>query len=212
MSDEGSSGSGGWKGLVGAVVGAVAIVVAALIAKGTGALDIAVSPDSTPTVTITPKAAPTVTVTASPVPNAPGPVTLPGCPVSQGCKAWNLVARLSPDNFPTGITFDTGSVMLDNDGDMQYDKSSDGTAELIGDDAAAYSTAVSAQNPGKTTCQNSTTSDPDPDPIADLHKGLFFCVATGSGPGIALVEETEPLGSNNVLYLRELYWPNSVSG
>jgi hypothetical protein len=213
MSEEGSSGGGGgWKGLVGAVVGAVAIVVAALIAKGTGALDIAVSPGPTPTVTITPKAAATVTVTVPPALTAPGPVTLPNCPVNQGCKAWNLVVRLTPNNGQTGITLDTGSVGLNSNGDMQYGKSTDGTIELIGLYASAYSTAVSAQNPGKETCQNSTTSDPDPDPIANFHKGLFFCVATGGSPGISLVEETEPLASNDVLYLRELYWPNSVSG
>jgi hypothetical protein len=212
MSEEGSSGGSGWKGLIGAVIGALAIVVAALIAKGTGALDIAVSPGSTPTVTITPKPAATVTVTASPAPNAPGPVALPNCPVSQGCKAWNLVVKLTPNNGQTAITFDTGVVALNGNGDMQYGKSTDGTVELIGDEASAYSTAVPTQNPGKETCQNSTASDPDPNPIANFHAGLFFCVATGNGPGIALVEETEPLGSNDVLHARELYWPNSLSG
>lgn len=101
---------------------------------------------------------------------------------------------------------------LNGNGDMQYGKSTDGTVELIGDQASAYSTAVPTQNPGKETCQNSTASDPDPNPIANFHAGLFFCVATGYGPGIALVEETEPLGSNDVLHARELYWPNSLSG
>ena len=211
MSEEGSSGGGGWKGLIGAIIGALAIIIAALIAKGTGALDIAMSPGPTPTVTITPKPATTVTVTASPDPTAPGPISLPSCLVSQGCKAWNLIVKLTP-NSQTAITFDTGTVALNGNGDMQYGKSTDGTIELVGDEASAYSNAVPTQNPTKETCQNSTTSDPDPSPIANFHAGLFFCVATASGPGIALVEETEPLGSNSVLYLRELYWPNSLSG
>jgi hypothetical protein len=216
---EGSSGKGKASARVKSVIatigvfsGAIATIVVALIADKSGALYIAVGGTPSPVVTtITPRAAPTVTVTASPVPTAPGPITLPSCPQSQGCRAYNVVARLGANS--TGITFSTGAVTFDVQGDMNYLKSQDGTLELMGYLAMAYSTGVTAQSASRQGCQNLTTSDPDPDPIINLHAGLLFCVATGGlSPGIALVKQTRPIGANKVLYLTELYWPDQTSG
>lgn len=210
--EESAKKRGWWPVIVAAVIGAVATLGAALIANGAGAIDIVTGSGAAPTVTITPEAAPTITVTASPVPTAPGPVILPDCSASQQCVAWNLVARLTP-NGDTGIDFAKGSVQLNGGGDLIYQTSQDGTPQLVKNDAGAYSTAVTARNASRATCQASAASAPDSNAIVTFHKGLFFCVATGaSGTGTALVEETEPLGSNDVLYLRELYWPDSSAG
>ena len=49
---------------------------------------------------------------------------------------------------------------------------------------------------------------PDANPITNFHVGLLFCVDTGHS-GIALIRQTAPLGSSNILHLQETYWPNS---
>jgi hypothetical protein len=203
------SGSGKWKGLIataGLFSGAIATVAAAFIANKAGALNISVDNKPGATVTITPSPAPTVTVTVSPNTNAPGPFRSPNCPASLGCQAWNLVVHMTPGGS-TGIDFGTGTVQLQANDDMYYSKSPDGTLELTRYSASAFSTAVTPQNAGRETCQNVTASDPDPNPIANFHQGLLFCVDTGQG--VALVEETKPVGSDQILNLREFYWPKS---
>jgi hypothetical protein len=195
-----------WPVIAAALIGGAATVVAALIAKGTGAIDIVSGTASTPTVTITPKAAPTVTVTAGPVTSQPGPFQAPDCQKSDDCRAWNLVVQMTP-NGATGITFSTGTVTLDGNGDLQYQKSSDGIAELALQGGQAFSTAVTPGNATRSTCENVTIADPDSQPITNFHRGLLFCVYTGD-QGTALVEETAPVGSNQNLDLREYYWPN----
>ena len=195
-----------WPVIAAAIIGGAATVAAALIAKSAGAIDIISGTASTPTVTISPKAAATVTVTAGPVSGQPGPFQAPDCSAGDGCRAWNLVVQMTP-NSPTGITFSTGTVTLDGNGDLQYQKSSDGIAELTVDGGQAVSTAVTPGDASRSTCESVTAADPDAQPITDFHGGLLFCVETGD-QGIALVEETGPVGSNGNLDLREYYWPN----
>ena len=198
--------------LVTASIGAAAAILAAEIAAHAGGINIVSgsAPSARTTVTITPTPIPTatVTVTASPAATNPGPVTLPGCPVSQGCKGYNLVVRLEPGSGGgTGITFATGSVEVGGAGDLQYQNSQDGTPEIVSyGPGQAYSVDVTPQQANHQGCVALTTSDPDSNPIVGFHRGLTFCVSV-NGQGVALVMETRPPGPDNILYLRELYWP-----
>jgi hypothetical protein len=199
--------------LVTALVGAAAVILAAVIAARAGGIDIVAgsAPSARATVTITPSPRPavTVTVTAGAVPTNPGPVTLPGCSVSQRCKGYNLVVRPDPNSI-TGITFATGSVAVNNTGDLDYQMSQDGTPEIVSDTSnVAYSVDVTPPQANRQGCVALTTSDPDANPIVGFHKGLTFCVSIGQD--VALVMETRPLGPDNILYLRELYWANPNS-
>lgn len=107
----------------------------------------------------------------------------------------------------TGINFDQGQVELVSGGDLQFVASNDGTPELVSDNVQDYSLDVTAQNVSKQQCQNATTSAPDASPITNFYTGLLFCVGTNNG--IALLQQTEPLGSSNILHLQETYWPSS---
>ena len=195
-----------WPVIAAAIIGAIATILAGLIANGAGALHLSVSPVSTPTVTITPPPAPTVTVTApSSGSSETGSATcLPG----QNCKVTNLKAPMGPaSNEPTGINLSQGVVGLNNPyGDIQFYAASDGAPELAGYNDT-YSIDVTAQNASRQQCMSATDTAPDPNPITDFHPGLLVCVAIQGG--IALVEQTKPLGSSNTLYLQETYWPNS---
>jgi hypothetical protein len=200
-----------------AVIGAAAVIVAAVIARQAGGIDIIAGavPSTQATVTITPRTIPqqTVTVTAAPAPTIPGPISLPDCPVSQGCKAFNLVAQPASSNgFSNGMDLSTGEVRLNGSGDLYYSRSDNGTLELTRDDATAFSPDVTAAQASRQGCQALTASDPDSNPITALHKGLTICVATDDTEiGIALVTETRPVGRNGVLYLRALFWPSQTS-
>ena len=199
--------------LVTAFIGAAGAIVAALASNPSATIDVITgsAPAAKATVRITPSAVPaaTVTITAGPVPTDPGQITFPGCPSSQGCKAFNLVAQLGSNGANTGLDFSTGSVKLDGGGDLVYGDSQNGTRELTGYGDSAYSIGVTARQANRLGCEALTTSDPDSNPITGFHMGLTFCVATGfNEQGIALVTETQPVGSNGVLYLRELFWPS----
>src|ERR1700683_1402591 len=108
-----------------AAIGAVATIVAALVANGTGALSIAVAPVPTRTVTVTPAPAPVVTVTntvtvtkSSGGSNTIGPTS---CPSGQTCRAWNLSVQLGASNSSAGVNFDTGVVNLQGSGDLDFE-------------------------------------------------------------------------------------------
>jgi hypothetical protein len=198
--------------VVAALIGAAATLIVGLISNSKATIDVITGSSPAPAkVTITPSAAPraTVTVTASPVPTRPGPVTLPGCPASQGCKGYNLVVR--PNE---GITFATGALVPNTQGDLNYQRSEDGALEITslnGD--SFYSIDVARSQASKQGCQALTNSDVDTHPIMGFHKGLAFCVAirVTPGGGLALVEQTRPLGSGGTLYLTEEFWPNDNS-
>ena len=199
--------------LVIALIGAVAAILAAEVAAHAGGINIisGSAPPARTTVTITPSAQPaeTVTVTASPASTNPGPVALADCHVSEGCKGYNLVVRPDVGGSGTGITFATGSVEVGSAGDLEYEMSQDGTPEIVPyGPSKAYSVDVTTQQANEQGCIALTTSDPDNNPIEGFHQGLTFCVSI-AGQGVALVAETRPLGSDNVLYFRELFWPNS---
>lgn len=192
-----------WPAIAAAIIGAIATILAGLIANGAGALHLSVSPVSTPTVTITPPPAPTVTVTvpSSGSSEAGSTTCLPG----QNCKVTNLSAPFSSSSS-AGIDLAQGRVVLGYGGDLTLQASDAGTPEITGYSATAYSEDVTAQNASRQQCQNATTTAPDANPIINFHTGLLFCVATHSG-GIALVEQTKPLGNSNTLYLQDTYWP-----
>lgn len=197
--------------IVAALIGAAATIVAGLLSNSNATIDVFTgSSPAHAKVTITPSQhpRPTVTVTAAPAPTQPGPVTLPGCPASQGCKGYNLVARPG-----VGITFATGAVMPNTAGDMDYQRSGDGALEIVPyGGSAVYSTDVTPQQANHQGCEALTTSDATTDPIRGFHQGLTFCVAINTTTGgIALLKETRPLGSDGKLYLRELYWPSGNS-
>jgi hypothetical protein len=198
--------------VVAALIGAAATLIVGLISNSRATIDVITGSSPAPAkVTITPSAAPraTVTVTASPVPTQPGPVTLPGCLVSQGCQGYNLVVR--PGD---GITFATGAVTPNSAGDMDYQRTGDGALEIAPYGiAATYSTDVTARQANKQGCQALTTSDAATSPIRGFHKGMSFCVAVNATVtgGLALVEETKAPGSDGTLYLRELFWPSDNS-
>jgi hypothetical protein len=192
-----------------AIIGAVATIIGGVIANGTGALHITIAPVPAKTVTITPEPAPAATVTESS--GSSGGIGSIDCLSGQDCRTWNLTVPMGNFtlNSETGIIFDLGQVLLDNsEGDMDFGSNSSGIPELSQVDAAAFSTDITAQNASKARCQTVTTSAPDANPIVDFHVGLLFCVLPSGNSGIALVEETKPLGSSNILYLKEIYWPN----
>jgi hypothetical protein len=193
-----------WPIIAAAVIGAIATIAAGLVANGAGALHIAVAPAATPTVTITPSPAPAVTVTVSS--SASGGAGSAKCLSGQNCKVWNLNVPMGNAGSATGIHFDQGQVTLNYEGDLQFQSASDGAPELLSDGNAVYSVDVTAQTASRQQCQTATNSAPDANPITNFHTGLLFCVATG-GNGIALVRQTRPLGSSNILYLQETYWP-----
>jgi hypothetical protein len=195
-----SSGSGNiLAAIIAAAATIVAAVLAALIGNSTGVITISAGSHPATTITITPaQARPTVTITESPASTDPGPVTLPNCQISQGCRAFNLAVPLN-----AGIAFATGSVSTTGNGDLYYSLGSDQQPQLASS-GGTYSTAVTSQTAGKSGCQAATTSAPSTNPIVTFQVGLTFCVAVTGG--VALVMETRPLGSDNVLYLRELFW------
>lgn len=201
MSREGSGRGWAWlPTIVAAVIGAAATIVAVLIANGAGAINIAVAgAESTPTVTVTPRPAPTVTVTA-PAGGGGGGRT------AQGGQTRSLTVPLSQGGS-TGVDLDKGQVLLNNNGDLNYQTSEAGSPELVGYLAHAYSVGVSSASIDKQGCMTATTTDPDAEPIVNFHKGLLFCVATGDG-AVALVEVTAGLGGSKTLHLHEVYWPN----
>jgi hypothetical protein len=161
---------------------------------------------ATKTVSARPAPAPatvTITVSPSPVSTDPGPVTLPDCPVSQGCQAFNLVVHPSI----SGTEVDLGTGVVGDSGDFEYRQLPDGATEIEGngDDLGAGVTPQQANMQG---CGAITKSNPT-GAILGLHKGLFFCVATFvSGSGVSLVEQTRPVSPTGMLYLTERYWPN----
>ena len=193
-----------WPIIAAAVIGAIATIFAGLIANGAGALHISVSSAATPTVTITPPPAPTVTVTASS--NGSGEAGSASCLPGQNCKTSNLTVPIQSGNS-TAINLEQGQVVLDSNGDLNFQAASDGTPELTGVYANAYSLDVIAQNASRQQCQKATNTAPDPNPVTNFHTDLLVCVSVGHG--IALIRQTEPLGSSNTLHLQETYWPNS---
>lgn len=193
-----------WPIIAAAVIGAIATIVAGLVANGAGALHISVVP-ATPTVTITPSPVPSVTVTVSS--SASGGAGSVECLPSQDCKVWNLTVPMgSSFTTSTGINFNQGQVVLHSSGDMSFQAASDGTPELLGHFNIPYSMDVTTQNASRQQCQNSINSAPDADPITYFHTGLLFCIGTPDN-GIALIRQTRPLGSSNILFLQETYWP-----
>jgi hypothetical protein len=162
--------------LIAAVVGAAAAFGFGLIRSPSGTIDVISGSSPAPaTTTITPSQGPrqTVTVTASPVPTQPGPVTLPGCPASQGCKGYNLVVR--PGD---AITFATGAVTPNSAGDVVCQRAGDGALQITPyGPATTYSTDVTPQQANKQGCQALTTSDATTSPISAFPVGLTFCVA-----------------------------------
>ena len=83
-----------------------------------------------------------------------------------------------------------------------------GAPELVNDLAKAYSLDITSPGASEQQCQTATSNHPDGNPITNLHKGLLICVAT-FGSGMALLEQTQPLGAQKTLQLREVYWPGS---
>jgi hypothetical protein len=195
-----------WPIIAAAIIGAIATIFAGLIANGAGALHISVAPAPTPTVTITPSSAPTATVTVSS--SASAKANPANCLPGQNCMVQNLHVPLRPPGGFAAINFAGGQVLINIAGqDMRFFTAPDGVPELTGDFARAYSTDITAQNASRQQCQNAVNSAPDADPITNFHTGLLFCV--GTTYGVALVKQTKPLGSSNILYLQETYWPNS---
>ena len=145
-----------------------------------------------------------MTVTASS--NGSGEAGSASCLPGQNCKTSNLTVPIQSGNS-TAINLEQGQVVLDSNGDLNFQAASDGTPELTGVYANAYSLDVTAQNASRQQCQKATNTAPDPNPVTNFHTDLLVCVSVGHG--IALIRQTEPLGSSNTLHLQETYWPNS---
>ena len=192
-----------WPTIAAAVIGAAATILVGFVVNKAGALHITFAPVPTHTVTITPPPAPTVTVTEPS--SGSGETGSATCSPGQNCKVSNLSAPFSSSSS-AGIDLAQGRVVLGYGGDLTLQASDAGTPEIIGYSATAYSEDVTAQNASRQQCQNATTTAPDANPVTNFHTGLLFCVATHSG-GIALVEQTKPLGTSNTLYLQDTYWP-----
>lgn len=199
-----------WPVIVAAVIGAIATIVVGFVANTAGALHITVAPLPTHTLRITQPPAPTVTVTVTS--GTSGGTGSASCVQGQNCRVWNLSAPMGANaGAPTGIEFNQGQVLLNTDGDLDFEASSDGTPELAQDSSQAYSLDVTAQNASKQQCLSATTSHPDANSIINFHTGLLFCIVSGDDSGVALVEETAPLGSSNILKLKETFWPTQNS-
>jgi hypothetical protein len=110
-----------------------------------------------------------------------------------------------------GLALDKGQVVLGGaGGDIVYDSNdAPGNPELVGDLAVGYSLDVTYGNASKQQCLTAIRTHPDANPITNFHKGLLLCVETQYGAGIALLEQTQPLGSSKTLRLRETYWLNA---
>lgn len=191
------------------LIGAGAVIVAALITQQAGGITIVSgsAPSAGKTVTVPPESpGATVTVTASPVPSYPGPVTVPGCKKSQSCQAFNMVARPGSVAHATALYLNTGRVFLSagGGGDVLYIRLASGMLELVASEGTRFSTDVTAPEKNMKGCQALTSSDPTGSVLTKLRQGLTFCVSDGSG--VALVTETRPVGAKGQLYLRELYW------
>jgi hypothetical protein len=216
MPEEKSSPSGDRKAVIiaatiTAVVGAVATILAALIGHAQGVSDASPGPTVTKTVTAEPSA--TVTVSASPTPQGTEGNTAPatGCASASACKTANLSVSLGGGTEADATTIDLShrAVLLNSYyGDLQFGPSNDGTPEITGTVSAIYSIDITSSNASQQQCQTAISSDPDRNPITNFHEGLLFCAQTNSGDGIALLEETQPLRSDHILHLHEIYWPN----
>jgi hypothetical protein len=196
----------------------VATIVAALIAKQSGAINISLSPTAAPTVTVT-AAAPTITVTAradsTATASPSGGIANINCPANNSCKAYDLKLGYTSTESP-GIFLMSGTIEFNAGGsDIYLEESTNGLPEIQTDNAQAMSTGVTAQDASLQQCISATTHDPDAQPITNFYKGMLFCVEVpgdgtpGDGTkGIALMEQTKPLDNSNTLYLHEIYWPN----
>lgn len=201
----------------GALIGAVATIIVALIARQSGAINISLSPTAAPTVTVT-AAAPTVTVTAptgSTATASPSGIADISCPANNNCKAYDLIVGYNV-SIVAGIIVMNGTVDLTGSGeDIDYMESSGGLPEIARNYAKAISLSVTAQDASLQQCISATSHAPDAQPITNFYKGMLFCVqllgdgTPGDGTqGVALMEQTKPLDSSNTLYLHEIYWPN----
>jgi hypothetical protein len=97
-----------WPVIAAAIIGAIATVVAALIANGAGALHLFVAPVSTPTVTITPPPAPTVTVPGSAQSSSP-PEFLMSLPVASGDTPQKGLLIIGGQSFPKSLYYDNSA-------------------------------------------------------------------------------------------------------
>ena len=192
----------------------LATVVAAFILATGGVVGIVVG-RATVSGARTPAAGPTVTrtVTASPG-HSTAPSTGTSSPTPSGPEQGGTVHTMAAQlvkSSGAGLDLNKGQVNLNGaGGDLIYDSNDPpGVPELISDLAEAYSLDVTSQNASKQQCLTATSTHPDAHPITNFHKGLLFCVETQYGAGIALMEQTQPLGSSKTLQLREIYWLNS---
>ena len=197
-----------------AVVGAVATILAAVIGHAQGVSDAAPGPTVTKTVTAGPSATVTVTTptgaqgTTDPSPSAPGCGSVPNC--KTGSLSVSLGGAI--DVNATSIDLIHRAVLLNSDfGDLLFGTSGDGTPEITANVNAIDSVGVTVSNASQQQCQTAISSDPDANPITNFHKGLLLCAQTSNGNGIALLEETQPLGNDHILHLHEIYWPNPSS-
>jgi hypothetical protein len=194
--------------------GLAAIVAAVILAAG-GVAGGFIGRATAPARTNNSVAQPTATVTVTvPAPSSGGSTGSTGgaspSGSPQGGTARSLTAQLLPGSS-VAIDLDKGLVLVNlstGNGDFDYEGNSNtGAPELVHDQADAYSVAITSADASEQQCQTATNEHPDGIPITNFHKGLLICVAT-SGGGMALLEQTQPLGAQKTLQLREVYWPN----
>ena len=128
--------------------------------------------------------------------------------VSNGAEARRLTVPLTTGYGDTAIRFDHGTYVRHSlQGDMGYGVGPNGP-ELGRLAAVALSTDVNASNASEAHCRSVTRSSSARHrrPIIGLHAGQLFCVETNDH-GLALVEITQDVGASQKLHLGYIYWP-----
>jgi len=193
-----------------------ATIVAAVILATGGVAGVFIGRATAPAKSHDPVAQPTMTVTTTvPAPNSGGGTGSTGGGSSSGSPQGGTPRSLSAQFLPgssAAIALDKGRILVHEgfgNGDLDYKGDSNtGAPELVNDLAMAYSVDINSADASEQQCQTATNEHPDGNPITNLHKGLLICIAT-SGGGMALLEQTQPLGAQQTLQLREVYWPTS---
>lgn len=149
MSDD-SSGDGGWKGLAGAAIGAVAVIIAAVIASKAGVLSITVSPAPAGTITVRPTVTVTDTAGARPTKRPAGlsKSTSVLAPVNQ--SGWALDWHNTVTIGAQGIVLTMSGPQEGNGSnyDLQYISGSSGGGWLFGSNTNALIYWVNTYRPG----------------------------------------------------------------
>jgi hypothetical protein len=184
-----------WIAVLGAIIGAAATIVAALIGRSAGVVYVGIG------------AQPTMQPTApSSARTGLGSSAAATAKIGHPTDVWMLTIPVPNDPLQyTGVMLAQGVVGQSGGGsDVYYQRSqTDNRPEIQFNDP--YSVSLTAPNPTKEDCQAAVSHSPGQGPVTDLQSGKSICVQINNG-GIALLQIVQPPDTNGVIRVRDIYW------